>query len=202
MWVFGMFWGSGGSGSRLRILPRPQRTSPGGFQTTWKIWFLGPWDEKCKHCFVSRPVFCFLVCFLLFSLDFIKKHDLGPKNKVLRESQTKAWDHLQTIELEKLCIPLVSKVSEVEGMSSFDHFYSFYRTLKRWTTRICPRQASASPMQVPWVPHGGPMRSHGGPMQAPCRPQADPRTNLSRKYRPRKGLGAQLSKTTWYYLYR
>ena len=80
---------------------------------------------------------------------------MGPKNKVLKEGQTKAWDHLQTIELEKLCIPLVLKVSEVEGMSSVDHFYTFYRTLKRWTTRRCPRQA--------------PDRPQTGPMQAPCR---------------------------------
>ena len=32
--LFDMFWGSGGIGSRLWILPRPQRTSQGGFQTT------------------------------------------------------------------------------------------------------------------------------------------------------------------------
>ena len=57
-----------------------------------------------------------------------------PQNEVLKEGQTKAWDHLQTIELEKLCIPLVPKVSDVEGMISFDHFYTFHRTLKRWTT--------------------------------------------------------------------
>ena len=75
----------------------------------------------------------------------------GTANK---EGQTKAWDHLQTIELEKLSIQLVSKVSEVEGMSSFDHFYTFYRTLKRWTTRIWPRQAPSKPQ--------------AGPMQAPC----------------------------------
>ena len=54
--------------------------------------------------------------------------------EVLKEGQTKAWDHLQTIELEKLSTKLVSKVSEVEGMISFDHVYTFYGTLKRWTT--------------------------------------------------------------------
>ena len=53
----------------------------------------------------------------------LKKRDLGPKNEVLKEGQTKAWDHLQTIELEKLSTKLVSKVSEIEGMSNFDHFY-------------------------------------------------------------------------------
>ena len=59
---------------------------------------------------------------------------MGPKNEVLKEGQTKAWDHLQTIELEKLSTKLVSKVSELEGMMSFDHVYIFNRTLKRWTT--------------------------------------------------------------------
>ena len=59
---------------------------------------------------------------------------MGPKNEVLKEGQTKAWDHLQTIELEKLSTKLVSKVSELEGMISFEHFYIFYRTLKCWTT--------------------------------------------------------------------
>ena len=55
---------------------------------------------------------------------------MRPKN----EGQTKALDHLQTIELEKLFTKLVSKVSEVEGMISFYNFYIFYRILKRWTT--------------------------------------------------------------------
>ena len=56
--------------------------------------------------------------------------------EVLKEGQTKAWDHLQTIELEKLSTKLVSKVSEVEGMISFDHFYTFNRTLKCWTLAL------------------------------------------------------------------
>ncbi len=59
---------------------------------------------------------------------------MGLKHEVLKEGQTKAWDHLQMIELEKLSTKLVSKVSEVKRMISFDHFYTFYRTLKRWTT--------------------------------------------------------------------
>ena len=50
---------------------------------------------------------------------------MGPENKVLKECQTKAWDHLQTIELEELSIQLVLKVSEVEGMTSFDNLYTF-----------------------------------------------------------------------------
>ena len=116
-----------------------------------------PCIEKCKHFFV-RFVFDCLIVFNSFGLFSLKKRDLGPKNEVLKERQTKAWDHLQTIELEKLSTKLVSKVSEVEGMISFDHFYTFYRTLKRWTTRICPRQAPCRPI--------------AGPMQAPCRPHA------------------------------
>ena len=64
----------------------------------------------------------------------ISKHDLGPKTQVLKEGQTKPWDPLQTIEREKLCTKLVSKVSELEGTSSLEHFYIFNRTLKRWTT--------------------------------------------------------------------
>ena len=59
---------------------------------------------------------------------------MGPKNEVLKEGQTKAWDPLQTIELEKLSTKLVSKVSELEGTSSLEHFYIFNRTLKHWTT--------------------------------------------------------------------
>ena len=79
-------------------------------------------------------LFDFLVVFNSFGLFSLKKRDLGPKNEVLKERQTKAWDHLQTIELEKLSTQLVSKVSELEGMISFEHFYIFYRTLKCWTT--------------------------------------------------------------------
>ena len=78
--------------------------------------------------------FVFLVVFNVCHQLSLKQRDFRTKNKVLKEGQTKVWDHLQTIELEKLCIPLVSKVSEVEGMISFDHFYTFHRTLKRWTT--------------------------------------------------------------------
>ena len=69
-----------------------------------------PCIEKCKHLFF-RFVFDFLVVFNSFGLFSLKKRDLGPKNEVLKEGQTKAWDHLQTIELEKLSTKLVLKVS-------------------------------------------------------------------------------------------
>ena len=69
-----------------------------------------PCIEKCKH-FFFRLFFDILVAFNSCGLFSFKTRDLGPNNEVLKERQTKAWDHLQTIELEKLSTKLVSKVS-------------------------------------------------------------------------------------------
>ena len=82
-----------------------------------------PCIEKCTHSFFD--FFDCLVVFNSFGLFSFKTRDLGPKTQVLKEGQTKAWDHLQTIELEKLCIPPVSKASEVEGVSSLTTFTLF-----------------------------------------------------------------------------
>ena len=47
---------------------------------------------------------------------------MEPRNKVLIASQTKVWDHRQTIEPEKLSIHLVSKVAGVDGMITYTLF--------------------------------------------------------------------------------
>ena len=111
----------------------------------------------------------------MFSVDVIKKLVSGPRHKVLKKGQTKAWDHVQTIELGKLSTQLVS---EAEGMESFDDFYIFYRTFKRWTTRKFPNRLQASSRQAPAGPRHVPCRAQTGPMQAPCRPQATLRSLL------------------------
>ena len=101
---------------------------------------------------------------------------MGPKTQVLKEGQTKAWDPLQTIELEKLSPKLVSKVSELEGMSSFKHFTFFIELRNAGRREYASDRPHAGPMQVkkaqvwrrhlsegsPTGPAGAPGRGRGG----------------------------------------
>ena len=66
----------------------------------------------------------------------LKKRDLGPKHEVLIEGQTSPQDHARSIE-RKIKIFLRALRGRGDPLSvDNEPFYTFYRTLKRWTTEI------------------------------------------------------------------
>ena len=73
----------------------------------------------------------------------LNKRDLGPKNEVLIEGKTSPWDHARSIE--RKIIFFLRALRGLNDTLSVDNepFYTFYRTLKRWTTEMRAGQISA-----------------------------------------------------------